>query len=511
MTRTLMKRILHVAELLTTERLFIVILFTTSALSLFAYGSDVYLHLVTGRHIITSRGLPNADIFSFTNFGNRWVMHEWFYQIFLYFINNTFGIWGLKILGAGILTATLYTNKKNGELLGASSFAAWFTTLIFFLSWINFIGLRPHIITFLFFSLSLHLILRFRYQHQHKLLYFFPAIMVLWVNSHGGFLVGIILLGYTTVLTTIERRIQGIHQRLPWPLINSLALTIIASLVNPYGYEQLLFPFQLMDQWVMNYVIEWRPPDFGQFRSALFLAMVALFVLLLRQSSGTERWFRLLLTLPFILASLEAVRHLPIASFILSPFLATQISSLRKRPASALSVDCITSQQRASATATRLLRAELGPVEYILNWVVLFIFCTTFYFLSPALKQHATENFHQKFPVGATQYLIDNDLRGRMFTTLQYSDYILFTRYPVQQVFYDVRLEIYGKEIAQDYLRIINAQVGWQDLFEKYAFEFCVVDKSEAIYDALAASPSFILRYEDQYSAIFVTTAFAQN
>jgi hypothetical protein len=438
-------------------------------------------------------------------------MHEWLYQVFLYLIDKTFGIWGLKLTGAGILTATLYTNKKNGELLGASNFASWVTTLILFLSWINFIGLRPHIITFLFFSLSLHLILRFRYLHQHKVLYFIPAIMVVWVNSHGGFIVGIILLGYTTVLTIIERHIQAFHQCLSWPLINSLILTIIASFVNPYGHEQLLFPFQLMDQWVMNYVVEWQPPDFGQFRSALFLATIALFALLLRQSSGTERWFRLLLTLPFILASLEAVRHLPIASFVLSPFIASQLSSLRKRATTALPVVDIVSQQRTSTTTTRRLRTELGPVEYLLNWVVLFVFCTTFYLLSPVLRQHATENFHQRFPVGATQYLIDNDLRGRMFTTLQYSDYILFARYPLQQVFYDVRLEIYGKEVAQDYLRIINAQVGWQDLYEKYAFDFCVVDKSEAIYDALAAAPGFVLSYEDQYSAVFVRSAYTQN
>ncbi len=464
--------------LLTTERLFLFLLFIAATISLAGYDPDVYLHLTTGRHILSTGELPHSDIFSFTRQGEPWVMHEWLYQIFLYSLHEAFGANGLKVFGAAILSAILYLNKKNCEIVKAGNFAAWVTTLLLFIAWIKFIGLRPHIITFLFFLLTLRFILLYRYQQQHRTLYLIPVMMLLWVNSHGGFIIGIVLLGYINLLTLIENR------RLSRHLMMVLLLSVLASAMNPYGLEQLLFPFQLMDHWIIDYVTEWQPPSPTEWNTLIYLMVVGAFILMTPLIPREERRFQLLFVAPFILASFEAVRHLPLAAFIIAPFFAAQLT-------------------RLSVTRTGKVRTELGKTEYVLNWLVLLAFCGTLYWISPALKQQASNSFNKLFPTGATQYLIDHDIQGRMFTTLEYSDYILFHRHPQQKVFYDVRFEIYGEEIARDYLRMVNAAEGWQELFKKYAIAFAVIDKSKPIYRAMAEGGDFVLLYEDEFSGVF--------
>ena len=474
--------------ILTTERLFLFLLFIAATISLSGYDPDVYLHLTTGRHLLSTGELPHIDVFSFTRQGEPWVMHEWLYQIFLYSLHQAFGATGLKIFGAAILTAILYFNKKNCEIVKAWNFAAWVTTLILFIAWIKFIGLRPHIITFLFFVLTLRFILLYRYQQQHRALYLIPVMMLLWVNSHGGFIIGIVLLGYMTLLTLIENRLND--KRPPWHLMKVLLLTVLASAVNPYGLEQLLFPFQLIEQWIMEYVTEWQSPSLSEWNIIIYLLIIGAFVLMSPLIPRNDRRFQLLFVTPFILASFEAVRHLPLAAFIIAPFFAAQLTRL-------------ISARSQSRQHAGVLRTELGKTEYVLNWLVLLAFCVTLYWIYPALNKQASNTFNKRFPTGATQYLIEHNIRGRMFTTLEYSDYILFHRYPEQKVFYDVRFEIYGEEIARDYLRMLNAAEGWQQLFKKYAIAFSVIDKSKPIYGAIAKDSDFMLLYEDAHSAIF--------
>jgi hypothetical protein len=510
MSGSFFNNIKPVVRILTTERLFLLILFSTTAIWFTGYNSDVFLHLVTGKHILTTGELPHTDVFSFTLPAEQWVMHEWLYQVFLYSVHDTLGLFGQKVVGAGVLTTILYINKRNCEIAGASHFASWAFTLFIFLSWINFIGLRPHIITFLFFVINLYLILQYRYRGLVKPLYLMPVLMVLWVNSHGGFLVGIILLGYATLLTVAERHYRSAHQKTPWPLISALLLTILASLVNPYGVEQLFFPFHLMNLWVMDYVPEWRTPDFTQLSNAIYLLAIMVFILLLRYATGAERWFRILFSAPFIIASFVALRHLPLAAFVVTPFLASQVSRYIEIFRSKTTLNNPALQMDLNEKRTGFMTAELGTMEYTLNWIVLLSFCMTFYLINPLLNKKVMTSFKKTFPVDATRYLIDHNIQGRMFTTLQYSDYILFTRYPNQKIFYDVRLEIYGKELTNDYMTMASAQTGWQELFQKYAIDFAVIDKSSTLYKKIVTTSGFTQLYEDEYNAILSLSSLSK-
>ena len=181
-------------DILTTERLLLLIVFTLLVITIPSYEPDVLLHLTTGRYVLDTGALPHTDIFSFTRFGEPWIMHEWLYQIIIYLVHEAVGITGIQIISAAILTAVIYLNKQNCRLIGASDVTAWTSTILLFTTWIFFVSNRPHIFTYLFVTLILHFFLRHRYKDEVKPLYVIPVTMILWVNIHGAYILGIVLL-----------------------------------------------------------------------------------------------------------------------------------------------------------------------------------------------------------------------------------------------------------------------------------------------------------------------------
>ena len=54
---------------------------------------------------------------------------------------------------------------------------------------------RPHIFSILFILLWYYLLDAYQYKNQKTILYFQIPLMLLWVNMHGGFILGLILNG----------------------------------------------------------------------------------------------------------------------------------------------------------------------------------------------------------------------------------------------------------------------------------------------------------------------------
>jgi hypothetical protein len=143
-------------------------------------------------------------------------------------------------------------------------------------------------------------------------------------------------------------------------------------------------------------------------------------------------------------------------------------------------------------------------VEYYLNWGILGSVMLLLLLTYPAYSAYVERTLKENYPIGATRYLVEHQIEGRMFTNMEYSTYILFARLPEQKLFYDVRVEMYGDELARDYITMVYALEGWERLFEKHAIDYAVLDKDKPIYNAIVSGSSFAMVYEDEASAIFV-------
>jgi hypothetical protein len=93
---------------------------------------------------------------------------------------------------------------------------------------------RAQIFTFLFFALSLYVLETARLTKRWNSLWYLIPMQMLWCNLHGGFLVGLGLIGFYIIGEALARK--------PFiPYIMALVFSMLATLINPYGIEYWRF------------------------------------------------------------------------------------------------------------------------------------------------------------------------------------------------------------------------------------------------------------------------------
>ena len=180
-----------VSCLLQTRRVFVIILalglFTMAARA--ATDPDLWWHLRTGQLIVQNHEVFHADPYSYTRFGQPWVDHEWLSQVLIFGLYRLAG-WGGLIVGFGAVIAAAFLVVFL-RCPGRPYVAGVITLLGAFASAPSW-GVRPQMLTLLLASLLL-LILERSYQRP-RLLWWTPPLMLLWVNLHAGYAVGLALM-----------------------------------------------------------------------------------------------------------------------------------------------------------------------------------------------------------------------------------------------------------------------------------------------------------------------------
>src|SRR5207248_1600717 len=135
-------------------------------------------------------------------------------------------------------------------------------------------------------------------------------LLALWANLHGGFAIGLGVLGLSVLGEAIEaiRRPSAKHV---WPLALTTAVSIGATLLNPNGLAGLLYPITYAQQGFggQQVVTEWQPPDLRQLGFAPFTLSLALVMALgwaRRPLGATE----VLWALVFGVLALQSIRNI---------------------------------------------------------------------------------------------------------------------------------------------------------------------------------------------------------
>src|SRR5262249_116970 len=130
---------------------------------------------------------------------------------------------------------------------------------------------RPHIFSFLFFSIWTVNLQRGRSP------YFFALLMLLWANVHGGFIFGFLawlawLAGHIwdRLVYKAENNQQILH------LLKIGALSLAASMITPDGPGNWRAVLGNHSQYILSNTVETMSPDFYQPQLWPFLLLLAL-------------------------------------------------------------------------------------------------------------------------------------------------------------------------------------------------------------------------------------------
>jgi hypothetical protein len=164
--------------------------------------------------------------------------------------------------------------------------------------------------------------------------------MVIWVNVHGGFLLGFVLIAvywvgsFWTWVHTKEFRIEESLQKIAaGKRLRELTLAGIAcgfaSLVNPYAWKlhEHIYDY-LTNRFFMDHIDEFQSPNFHGISQRCFLAILLITFAALAAHARKLRLSQVLLSLFAVYAGLYASRNLPVASILLIFVIGPMIPSL---------------------------------------------------------------------------------------------------------------------------------------------------------------------------------------
>ena len=444
---------------------------------------DVWWHLKTGEIIWNTHSIPRVDLFSFTTNNHPWTAHEWLSQVSIYEAWRIDGYTGLMIwlcvfpsalFIVGYVLCSLYSGNAKVALLGA--LVTWFFATVG-------LAIRPHVLGYLLLTCEL-LIVHLGRTRSPRWFLALPPLFAVWVNCHGSFIFGLILLSVYLFCSLLDFH-TGAVVASRWDksrrtmLITCFALSIVALFANPVGFKQVIYPLDVMlnQSTGLASVDEWQALKLDDVR-ALGMVAGAAFILLWPLVRGTVLYLDelVLLGLGFWMAARHN-RMLFVFGVLVAPILCRLLSNTwdRYEPA----------RDRWWVNAVMILLASI---------VVVCSFPEAAELESQVKKANPTQ---------AVEYIRHTGLSGRMLNDYVYGGYLIWAL-PEHKVFMDGRADVY------EWTGVLSEYAAWamlrsdpNILLDKYRVDFCLMSKGAPMSQVLRYLPGWKLIYSDDLSMIF--------
>jgi hypothetical protein len=456
---------------------------------------DTGFHIRAGEFIIDTLSVPRHDMFRFLSPPLLWTDHEWLSDVIMAFFHGAFGLTGVVIFFC-FLIASIYCllfkviRTHNGNIISAIIIIL----LVIASSQLHFLA-RPHIFSLLLLVVWYYLLDAYQYDDRNYL-YFLPPIMLLWVNLHAAFIVGPLLIGvYLFGNIVFSLTSGGAEKKRYRQKARNLALTMVAclviSLINPYGYQILLFPFEISaNKLIMDNVQEFLSPNFHDplpFKYLLFLLIAILAI-----SRASLNIIEIVLVLLFTNMALYSMRHIPLFAIILAPVLTRQIDLILNE-GNGRFTRFIKKRSENIATIDASSKGYLWPLAASLVVVI---------FFAAGMMEYKFDE--KRKPVEAVEFLKRENIPGNMFNRDEFGDYIIYAAWPEYKVFIDGRVEILGPEGLMEFLKVMRIKPGMDEVFKKYDINWIIFGSGTSLSYFLLQSDDWRLIYSDGVANIFV-------
>jgi hypothetical protein len=451
---------------------------------------DLGRHITVGAHILDTGQIPTRDIFSHTMTGAPLVPHEWLSQLLFALAHRVAGLNGVAWLTALVL-ASAYA------LLAQSIRAAGVRALIalaggFFASIVGAVHAltRPHIFTLLFFTLFVVIIERYRRDGNWRALIPLPFLTIIWANTHGAFISGLVLIIFSALGAALERNRRQVIQ-----LLALLVVALLATFINPVGATLAQHSFSYLQQrFLVDVTTEYQSPDFHNIATMPFAALLLLALALGWRRNRELGWRALVPIAGWIAFALYSARNIPLAAQVVVLLLAPE--------ADAWIAENIRALNGFLARSDQMDRMASGWI-WALVAIALLVSAQ-----ASGVKLDAWERGNafdaRVFPVAAADALAQSPPDGAMFNEFNWGGYLLYRLYPHQRVFIDGQTDFYGEALSREYLDVVNGAPGWEKILARYNARWIIVGPQRALAAQLDQSPEWMRRYADATAVVWV-------
>lgn len=431
------------------------------------FDNDFYWHLKTGCWIWDQRALPTVDPFSIppqveephrTQF---MLSSYWLFQLILAAFHKIAGVDGIILFR--FILATIFiavfcrfsVKKKPVTALVAGIGITQILEMYF--------PERPQFISFVCCALLLSTLFTHLAARQRGILSLLVPLcltMLLWANTHGGFLLGVILLLYFLLAEAVKfmhPKLEPITGREYLTLVISVCSAIFISLLNPnhiFSFE-MIYSYAEASSIIHTSTLEnsnlyeyFNLVGGTQPAVAICTYLFTLIIFLNSRDRTNITWIGLLL----LLGGMGLLHFRYYAFFLIAAILFTIRHFDAIVPGKVF--ERIVIVFLVMVVALSLLRTprNLQTVSRY-GWI-------------PAAY----------FPVKVCDYLVDHGIEGNLFTTLDWGGYVLWRVAPQRKIFIDGR-HLYPLRTWEYFYYMDN----WKTLFDKYDIRVVILPTYETL------------------------------
>lgn len=415
---------------------------------------DLWWHLKSGLSILETGQIPALDPYSYTYPSAFWTNHEWLAEVLFALAYRGAGSGGLLVLRIILFFLFLFSFMRLCRTRSRSHFLTILVTLLA-IPYLNiFLNVRPHsfMLVFLLFCL---LILDAYRQGKVLPLCAVPLLMLLWVNIHGSFFLGLMIL---TAALIFERLPQSVierpHGRRYRYLIGAVVLlTWGITLANPYG-ARLYFYLGRELMSAHQEITEWQKLQGVQLVHFMIFAILPLsgILLALKRCPASWRKIETLFYLFFLFGALFRGRLFVLLVLFGSLVLAQTLGIL---------------VSKQSATKMAVVWERLNTPQSLAFFCLILLIPA-----GVALEQRGRPFFWGvrvdpiAYPVDAVTFLKKNFVGPRLLQTFQWGGYAIWHLWPDYRVAVDGRnVTVYPDGYVEKYIALYQAgDKDWLDL-----------------------------------------------
>ena len=411
---------------------------------------DLFWQMAYGRQMLDRHTLiPDHSLYSWMPASNRTIYCAWTAELFLLGIFNLAGTAGLFVLRYAVVIAILVLLWRYARRvgLGRSPLTA-LALLIVALAGKGGTIIKPELFSFLLFNATVFVFLRARLIAREggdarRWLVAVPLIMVLWVNSHGAFLLAapfLLAAGVGELLSARFSPATAMPRGQRHWLIGCLAACLLAVNLTPYGPA---YPMQLIGDyifgrqrrpdtaWNVAHLPIWDSSVLGLHLVEYGLLMVALlgvaFVLVRVQRQAPVDWTLVLATIAYLPLYVFQLRTTYFFPVVFAYSLLTLLANKRRADAGRKQAGAVATHRPAVAALATVTFMALGARAAYATYA------------APPAGSWLGFGTSYVNPVVETAYVEREGLGPRLYNIFDSGGYLLSELYPRNQVMVDSR------------------------------------------------------------------------
>ncbi len=486
--------------------------------------NDLWYHARAGREIVALGHIPNINTFSdsppWVTPQTPYFFQSWLSDWLLFQILRAWGLSGVTIARALLLGATwcillIASLRRVGRIAPhidgtrAARIVCGGAMWAFLMSCNNF-DTRPQMFSLPFFGIWTLFIFEWPFLtrvSRGRWLIGLSVLMAIWVNLHGAFFTGLILLGILASGELVTRLLvsranwvwlgSALNARAIWGIVGAVALAACVNLRGPgiYLYVRDL----ATNQTGQKYIQEWQAPDWSlaEWNSLIFgIAPICVLLLViygnLTRHKVQGKYLQDELTQQMHELDRQILNRWGVRGSELLIALALLIMALRDKRAilwfglffaplwSALYTATFTAERAAIHIRSTQSHVAVSKGAQIFNAILALILCASLILALPQFKAQfdwppefrarfaptPSENFPRGFagdapllmdrstPVEAVQWLRAHRTSGRVWHDMGFGSYIMWAMATELRPMADPRVELYPSEFWEDYARL---------------------------------------------------------